>query len=258
MTLATPIARVPMAYELKRRLARRLPGLWNAPDISAVLTAPVYVFPDQERLDSDEVARLAQAILPGRLQLPHPAVMFEIARSGVAGGCMVALAVAASDGVQGYLFQRDTRPGAWSGVLAYARFRQDGVAEVETNPRVLWPYDIGVPSEVLAYAVWRALGLLAAGCTFESQTLSPLRRATLARIGVRGWEYRVADIDPSRIAEAAARLGGTHASPRWHIRRGHWRSLGDGRRVFVRECEVGDPSRGGVVKDYRLEMETVG
>jgi hypothetical protein len=258
MTPATPIARVPMAYELKRRLARRSPGLWNAPDVSAVLTAPVYVFPDQERLDSDEVARLAQAILPGRLQLPHPAVMFEIVRSGVVGGCMVALAVAASDDVKGYLFQRDAERGAWTEVLASARFLPDGVAEVETNPKVLRRQDIDVYSEVLPCAVWRALGLLAAGCTFESQTLSPLRREKLARIGVRGWEYRVADIDPGRIAESAARLGSTHGSPRWHIRRGHWRSLGDGRRVFVRECEVGDRSRGGIVKDYRLEMETAG
>jgi hypothetical protein len=247
-----------MAYELKLRLARRSPGLWNAPDVSAVLTAPVYVFPDQERLDSDEVARLAQVILPGRLQLPHPAVMFEIVQSGVVGGCMVALAIATSDDVRGYLFQRDSKRGAWTEVLAYARFLQDGVAEVETNPKVLRPQDIGVYSEVLPSAVWRAVGLLAAGCAFQSQTLSPLRRAKLARIGVRGWEYRVADIDPSRIAEAAARLGGTHASPRWHIRRGHWRRLGDGRRVFVRECEVGDRSRGGIVKDYRLEMETAG
>jgi hypothetical protein len=33
---------------------------------------------------------------------------------------------------------------------------------------------------------------------------------------------------------------------------GHWRNLADGRRVFVRECEVGDRSRGGVVKDYEV------
>ena len=51
-----------------------------------------------------------------------------------------------------------------------------------------------------------------------------------------------------RLSEAQG--GGTHASPRSRIRRGHWRQLADGRRVFVRACEVGDPEHGGVVKDY--------
>jgi hypothetical protein len=84
--------------------------------------------------------------------------------------------------------------------------------------------------------------------------VSPLRRASLAKHGVRGWTYRIAEIDTTQVAAAVALRGGTHASPRWHIRRGHWRTLADGRRVFVRECEVGDQSRGAVVKDYRMEL----
>ena len=59
-------------------------------------------------------------------------------------------------------------------------------------------------------------------------------------------------VDPSRVQPKLSSLGGTHASPRWHIRRGHWRNLADGRRVFVRECQVGDMARGGVVKDYEV------
>jgi len=60
-------------------------------------------------------------------------------------------------------------------------------------------------------------------------------------------------IDPARLRTASERLGGSHASPRWHLRRGHWRQLPDGRRIFVRQCEVGDSARGGVVKDYAVE-----
>ncbi|MCY1306435.1 hypothetical protein D9M70_562970 [compost metagenome] len=46
-------------------------------------------------------------------------------------------------------------------------------------------------------------------------------------------------------------LGGTHASPRVHLRRGHIRQLADGRSVWVQPCVVG--SKHGVVhKDYRL------
>lgn len=75
----------------------------------------------------------------------------------------------------------------------------------------------------------------------------------MARDGVRGWVWRQVTINGAKLRAASAQ-GGSHASPRWHIRRGHWRQLADGRRVFVRQCEVGDPALGGIVKDYALEM----
>lgn len=51
---------------------------------------------------------------------------------------------------------------------------------------------------------------------------------------------------------ASAGLGGTHASPRHHERRGHWRNLASGKRVFVKQCKVGDASKGTVFKDYKV------
>jgi hypothetical protein len=51
-------------------------------------------------------------------------------------------------------------------------------------------------------------------------------------------------------AAPAPGLGGSHASPRWHERRGHWRHLKDGKEVWVRHCEVGLPGRGGALHDY--------
>jgi len=47
-------------------------------------------------------------------------------------------------------------------------------------------------------------------------------------------------------------LGWTHASPRQHERRGHWRACANGKRVWVRHCTVGDASRGTVFKDYKV------
>lgn len=44
--------------------------------------------------------------------------------------------------------------------------------------------------------------------------------------------------------------GGTHASPRWHERRGHWRTMPSGKKVWVKSCEVGDKAKGAVFKDY--------
>lgn len=56
---------------------------------------------------------------------------------------------------------------------------------------------------------------------------------------------------PSMLRQRAIN-GGTHASPRLHERRGHWRNLSDGRKVWVRDCLVGNPDLGVVEKDYRV------
>jgi hypothetical protein len=47
--------------------------------------------------------------------------------------------------------------------------------------------------------------------------------------------------------------GGAHATPRQHERRGHWRTCSNGKRVWVRNCLVGDPARGFVSKDYQAK-----
>lgn len=47
--------------------------------------------------------------------------------------------------------------------------------------------------------------------------------------------------------------GGTHASPRLHDRRGHWRTYkATGKRVWVRSCKVGDASIGVIFHDYEV------
>jgi hypothetical protein len=44
---------------------------------------------------------------------------------------------------------------------------------------------------------------------------------------------------------------GSHASPRAHERRGHWRQL-KSKRVWVKSCNVGKPSNGVVFHDYKV------
>lgn len=49
--------------------------------------------------------------------------------------------------------------------------------------------------------------------------------------------------------------GGTHASPRWHKRRGYWRTMKkSGKVVWVQACEVGKKSDGMVYKDYEVKL----
>ena len=190
--------------------------------------------------DSDNVEQLAQLVLRGPLRLPHDEVMFEIVASAPTDDPLVAYVETGPELIDGYLFRYWAERNTWSDVLALASFRDDGVAEVAAHPRLITSGAAEMHHQALTGAVWRALGLLAAGCGLQQQSVSPLRRRKFAKDGVRGWTYRLAEIDPSRFAASLKGLGGTHASPRWHIRRGHWRQLADGRRVFVRECEVGD------------------
>lgn len=48
--------------------------------------------------------------------------------------------------------------------------------------------------------------------------------------------------------------GGTHASPRLHDRRGHWRTYPSGKKGWVKACKVGDASKGVVFKDYEVKQ----
>lgn len=48
--------------------------------------------------------------------------------------------------------------------------------------------------------------------------------------------------------------GGTHASPRMHDRRGHWRKYQGGKVGWVKNCKVGSATQGMVFKDYRIPI----
>jgi hypothetical protein len=65
------------------------------------------------------------------------------------------------------------------------------------------------------------------------------------------FDWRTVEIGP--WVRKAEPQGGTHASPRLHDRRGHWRTIKpSGKRVWVKPCKVGDASKGMVFKDYRV------
>ena len=63
------------------------------------------------------------------------------------------------------------------------------------------------------------------------------------------WEYRLVEIDPT-YKEPRPHQGGTHASPRQHERRGHYRHYKSGKVVWVEAHTVGDPTRGYIKHSY--------
>lgn len=80
----------------------------------------------------------------------------------------------------------------------------------------------------------------------------------VARTGRRigGYTYHVLDIDPSYVAERRS-LGGSHASPGFHVRRAHLRHYKSERFskafTFVRQTFVGNVLDGVVDKDYNIK-----
>ena len=67
------------------------------------------------------------------------------------------------------------------------------------------------------------------------------------------YTWKTVTIEPPK--QKTEWMGGTHASPRKHQRRGHWRNHPNGTRVWVRDCWVGDATKGTVFKDYKIGEE---
>lgn len=243
--------KLPWSYELKRIAPRHVHKFWHPEMLAGIQRAPVYLFPDQAAFDSEEVDRAARALMDELPRLPHADVIFEVAEQDGKYDSHVVYARQVDDAVECAYLQRDKASGRWTDIVVYARFSEPGVAEVELNLRTS-ESDRDLYAQAATGIVWRALGILSANHEAEPREVPRMRRRKLERGGVTGWTWTMVNIDTSRIQPKVASLGGTHASPRWHIRRGHWRNLADGRRVFVREAQVGDMSRGGVVKDYEV------
>lgn len=68
------------------------------------------------------------------------------------------------------------------------------------------------------------------------------------------YDWHTVKIEPPKTMSDVVGLG-THASPRKHQRRGHWRNHPNGTRVWVRDCWVGDATKGTVFKDYKIGGE---
>ena len=65
--------------------------------------------------------------------------------------------------------------------------------------------------------------------------------------------YKVLTIGKKK--RKSAHMGGTHASPRSHLRRGYYRMSKNGKRHWVQPCMVKGETPGFVHKDYKVEEQ---
>lgn len=65
------------------------------------------------------------------------------------------------------------------------------------------------------------------------------------------FSYKTLHIKTDESKTSKPDQGGTHASPRLHLRRGHIRHLPKG-NIWITDCVVGDVKKGIVLKDYKV------
>jgi len=84
--------------------------------------------------------------------------------------------------------------------------------------------------------------------TVKSNSLTNKRRIAKGKPPLI-YDWHTVKLEPSE--PVAGPQGGSHATPRRHQCRGHWRNCLSGKRVWVKECWKGDASRGTIFKDYK-------
>ena len=65
-------------------------------------------------------------------------------------------------------------------------------------------------------------------------------------------EFRMITIDGKKPDTLKSPPQGTHASPRLHWRRGHYRTISSGKKVWIDPMLVGDEKNGKIIKDYAV------
>jgi hypothetical protein len=241
---------IPVSYELKRLIAEF--GVPWKPEIRKwLISAPVYVITIGK--DGELWGKTREGLV-----LPHDSILFEweFPPTGIWSHFTV-FALQCQSGFVAYPFLRERATRRWTTAQIECGYdRAGGYTRWLPNP------DSGTSSDEYDSIVKSVLALVFAVADAlerrdgneRTDSVSLTRRRQFAGPGVSGWVYRTLDIGPA-LSRQQSDSHGTHASPRWHIRRGHWRTLAGGRKTFVRECEVGDPARGGVIKDYRIQTE---
>jgi hypothetical protein len=152
-------------------------------------------------------------------------------------------------------------------------FRSDGTLNTDTNVPTLVEDD-SAPESVInhvddrfvdlavkatggaSYLVQVVCALLAVGAA-EERTDAPIRSRNAGTPPENNrpmWEVKTLVIKTPVTHTVSEYKGGTHASPRQHLRRGHYRHYKKtGKIAWVNQCTVGSLTNGYVHKDYRVE-----
>jgi hypothetical protein len=155
------------------------------------------------------------------------------------------------------LFMKSQSLPHWGDLMVTLTFGEKGI-RVATAPHVSDERVAAIKEFVTDYFNFGAC-VLGSFCLMQSDFCRtdtvPAPAALNAKRAKKGrppiFEHKVVTLSPQQSAASDA-VGGTHASPRLHWRRGHIRALPGGSITRVRPCLVGDIARGFVSHDYKV------
>ena len=114
----------------------------------------------------------------------------------------------------------------------------------------------GAIQDVLGDVLWSLELLEALSCSNVShqpiEAIDPRKNAKRIKAGkLPIYETRILTIEAGKSTQSSQSHGGTHASPRQHLRRGHIRRLAD-KNIWVNSCVVGKAETGVIEKQYHV------
>lgn len=147
--------------------------------------------------------------------------------------------------------RRGERPVRWTFNATYVGLGDLGSAVIRQYDDDEASYSAHVDTIDEVIAVFQSCAALACS-NVTTEIVRPNREARAARPASTLFDYHVLMIDPSKERNPSEDRGGTHASPRTHLRRGHIRRLAWGPRIWVNSCVVNPSAIGTVNKDYKI------
>ena len=227
----------------------------------------------------------------GSWRPPYPLTAFEFdanaardAESGIPDCVLPVVCLTVEGRGWVWLFMFSRQPSGWSPCAFWHAFERDGITG-GCDFRDLFPgidmgktgvctgiipglatsvcAERGITSENVAETAIRylapALTATVQACAVLSCTnvttelVRPNREARAARPESTLFDYHVLMIRPGAERHEGPPLGGSHASPRTHLRRGHIRQHPTAGRIWVNSCVVNPTAIGSVNKDYQLQ-----
>ena len=134
----------------------------------------------------------------------------------------------------------------WKLIAVYFAERHDNEWKIQSIPSREDNADVALPS--LMFRAYEAMRCVNIETTEEKPGPINVRKANARQVPIFStWTLRI-----KQEHKQIVRKGGTHASPRVHLRRGHVRQLATGKTTWVQPCVVRGKSPGIVLKDYEL------
>ena len=123
-------------------------------------------------------------------------------------------------------------------------------------PMRIWKADRRIPDSDYAQELGSLLCFLnvlqCGNVHVEKSGGSTVRRSMATRKALPFDDYHILTIESPKAAASDGGHGGSHRSPREHLRRGHIRRLEDGRKLWINATVVNAGVGGKVSKDYRI------